>query len=53
MGSLNVSTCPDALQMRGCMMMVASSPTTSSRIRVIRFHHRSFTLRLSSAPSGP
>jgi hypothetical protein len=51
-GSLNVETCPLASQIFGDMMMVASRPATSSRRRVIVFHHCSFTLRFNSAPSG-
>ena len=44
---------PDAFQIAGCMMMVASRPTTSSRSRVIARHQVSRRLRFNSAPRGP
>jgi len=37
----------------GCIRMLESIPTTSSRIRTMVFHHRFLTLFLSSIPSGP
>jgi len=52
-GSLKFSTWPDASQTLGLMMMDESRPTTSSRERTKRFHHRSRTLRAISVPSGP
>ena len=39
--------------MAGCMMIVASRPSTSSRQRTIVRHQESRTLRFSSQPSGP
>src|SRR5262249_49919585 len=52
-GSVKPETWPDASHTRGCMMIAASSPTTSSRRVTTARHQASFTLRLSSTPSGP
>ena len=52
-GSTKPATWPLASQVRGCMRIAASSPTTSSRNRTMELHHRSLRLRLSSTPSGP
>ena len=52
-GSEKVSRWPEAFQMAGCMMMEASSPSTSSRSRTMNRHQRSLMLRFSSQPSGP
>ena len=52
-GSANVSRWPDAFQIFGCMMIVASSPATSLRPRTVNCHHACLTFCLSSHPSGP
>ena len=52
-GSVKVSRCPLASHTFGAMRMAESRPTMSSRSCTIVRHHASFTLRLSSTPSGP
>jgi hypothetical protein len=52
-GSEKVSRWPEAFQMAGCMMIVASSPDTSSRLRTVVFHQSSLMLRFISQPRGP
>ncbi len=52
-GSVNPATWPLASQTRGCMRMAASSPSTSSRMRTMAFHHWSLRFFFSSTPSGP
>ena len=52
-GSANVSRWPLAFQIFGCMMIVASSPATSSRPRTVNCHQACLTFCFSSQPSGP
>ena len=51
--SANLSAWPEAFQTSGCMKMLASRPTTSSRIWTTFFHQARLTLFFSSTPSGP
>ena len=52
-GSANVSRWPDAFQIFGCMMIVASRPATSLRPRTVNCHQACFTFCFSSQPRGP
>jgi hypothetical protein len=52
-GSLKPARWPEASQTRGCMMIEASMPTTSSRRCTMSRHQAVMMLRLSSTPKGP